>query len=404
MLTRGEQMLDLRRRRMANAPPFFRGGFRPFFFGGAAWALLALAAWLLSLSGTVQLPTAMDALAWHRHEMLFGFVGAVIAGFLLTAIPNWTGRLPIAGPPLAAFAGLWLAARVAVFVSGELGFAFAAALDVGFLLTLAVVAGQEVIAAKNRNVPVVGIVLLLALASALDHAGMAGRIEDSGAGVRLGIGMITVLISLVGGRIVPSFTRNWLARRGVKDGLPTQPGRFDLFCVAVTFVASLAWLLFPSHAVTGALLVLAGVLQFARLLRWKGYRTLSDPLVVMLHVAFLWVPVGLAMLGASILNLTIPQSAAVHALTAGAMAGMILAVMTRATLGHTGRELKANGATQAIYALITLGAITRVAAPLLAERYTELMRGSALLWVAAFGLFLLSYGPILFGPRLGENR
>ena len=404
MQTRGEQMLELRRRRMANSPPFLRGGFRPFFFAGAAWALLALIAWLLSLSGAAELPTAMDALAWHRHEMLFGFVGAVIAGFLLTAIPNWTGRLPIAGPPLAAFAGQWVAARLAVFLSGEVGIVAAAVLDVGFLLVLAAIAGQEVLAAKNRNVPVVGIVLLLALASALDHAGMAGAMEDTGAGVRLAIGMITVLISLIGGRIVPSFTRNWLAKRGVKEGLPTQPGRFDLVCVAVTFAASLAWVLFPSHAVTAGLLLAAGALQLVRLARWKGHRTLADRLVLMLHVAFLWVPVGLLMLGASILDPSFPQSAAVHALTAGAMAGMILAVMTRATLGHTGRELKADGATQAIYALITLGAITRVAAPLLAERYTELMRGSALLWIAAFGLFLLSYGPILFGPRAGDTR
>lgn len=396
MITRGEQMLELRRRRMAGSPPFLRGGFRPFFFGGAAWALIGLVAWLGSLSGLVELPTAMDPLAWHRHEMLFGFVGAVIAGFLLTAIPNWTGRLPIAGAPLAAFAALWLCARLAMLFSGVLGLTLAAVLDVGFLLVLAFIAAQEVLAAKNRNLPVVGIVLLLTVASALDHAAMAGAIDDPLAGVRLGIGMITVLICLIGGRIVPSFTRNWLTKQGVKEGLPTQPGRFDLVSIGVTVVAVLGWVLFPSHAASGALLVAAGLLQLVRLARWKGYRTAADRLVLILHVGFLWVPIGLLLLALSIFQPEFPQSAAVHALTAGAMASMILAVMTRATLGHTGRELKADAATQAIFVLITLGAMTRVAAPIMAERYTELMRGSALLWIAAFGLFLLSYGPILF--------
>src|SRR5689334_20242045 len=151
MTTRGEQMLALRRRRMAATHPFLRGGFRPFFFGGALWAVVALALWLGSLEGTVTLPTALDPLAWHRHEMLFGFVGAVIAGFLLTAIPNWTGRLPIVGKPLLALFGLWLVARLAVLFSGLSGQAPAAVLDVGFFLVLAGLAAREVLKANNRN-------------------------------------------------------------------------------------------------------------------------------------------------------------------------------------------------------------------------------------------------------------
>src|SRR6187551_3140495 len=132
MTTRGEQMLALRKARIAASPPILRGGFRPFFFFGAAWAVIALALWLGALLGGLALPIAFDALSWHRHEMLFGFVGAIVAGFLLTAIPNWTGRLPIAGWPLAALIGLWLAARLAVLWSGPLGLVVAAALDVGF--------------------------------------------------------------------------------------------------------------------------------------------------------------------------------------------------------------------------------------------------------------------------------
>lgn len=404
MLTRGEQMLALRRARMASSPPFLRGGFRPFFLGGAAWAIIALTLWLFSLAGVIELPTAMDALAWHRHEMLFGFVGAVVAGFLLTAIPNWTGRLPIAGPPLALFFGFWLAGRVAVLFSETIGPVPAAVIDVGFLLLLAWIGAQEVLAAKNPNLPVVGMVLFLASANALDHLAMAGLTADPLLGMRVGIAVVTLLIALIGGRIIPSFTRNWLMKRGVRDSLPTQAGRFDIFTIAATAVAFLAWLSMPGIALAGVLLAAAGLLQLVRLVRWQGYRTFADPLVLILHVAFLWVPVGLLLLGATQLGAAIPETAAIHALTAGAMASMILAVMTRATLGHTGRELHADGATRLLYLLITVGAVIRVAAPLEPDHYTELMRTSGILWGGAFLLFLLRYGPILFGRRLGESE
>ena len=404
MLTRGEQMLALRRRRMAASPPFLRGGFRPFFLAGAAWAVCALVLWLLNLSGQFALPTLMDPLSWHRHEMLFGFVGAVVAGFLLTAIPNWTGRLPIAGAPLAAFAALWLAGRLAMLFSGALGADVTAVLDVSFLVLLALIAGREVLAAKNRNVPIVAMVLALALANAIDHLTMAEVITDPLLGVRIAIGVITMLIALIGGRIIPSFTRNWLAKRGEAEHLPTQANRFDLACLAITGVSLLLWVALPASTLTGAALLLAGGLQFTRLARWQGHRTFADPLVLILHVGFLWVPVGLALLGISILSPEVPQSAAVHALTAGAMATMILAVMTRASLGHTARELRADRATQLLYGLVTAGAVARVAAPILVSLYTELMRGSALLWGAAFILFVVRYGPILVGPRVGESR
>src|SRR5688500_7887906 len=174
--TRGERMLALRRARMEASPPFLRGAFRPFFFGGALWAVVALTIWLLALAGFITIPSTFGALAWHRHEMLFGFVGAVIAGFLLTAIPNWTGRLPIAGPPLAMLVGLWLAARLAVLFSASIGMFAAAVLDVGFYLVIVFVGAREVLASKNRNLPVVGVVLLFAAANALDYVAAAGLI------------------------------------------------------------------------------------------------------------------------------------------------------------------------------------------------------------------------------------
>jgi uncharacterized protein involved in response to NO len=403
MKTRGEEMLALRKARMAAAPPFLRGGFRPFFFGGAAWALVALVLWLASLFAGLALPGALTALAWHQHEMLFGFVGAVIAGFLLTAIPNWTGRLPIAGTPLATLAGLWLAARIALFFSQTTGLFAAAVLDVGFYLVLAFVAGREVVVARNRNVPVVGLVLLFAIADALDYAAAGGLLADAQLGIRAGIALVVVLISLIGGRIVPSFTRNWMAKKGLSQGLPGQPSRFDLFTIVATALALLGWIAVPDASGVGAALVAVGLLQLVRLARWRGWRTWSDPLVVVLHVGYSWIPLGLVLLGTSVLGTAVPRSPAIHALTAGAMATMILAVMTRATLGHTGRELKASGATVALYVCVTAGAVLRVLAGVGLVGYRAGVETAGALWGLAFALFVASYGPMLFRSRLGDS-
>ena len=402
MMTRGEQMLALRKSRMAATHPFFRGGFRPFFFGGAAWGLIALTLWLFALAGSLTLPTSFDPLAWHRHEMLFGFVGAVIAGFLLTAIPNWTGRLPIAGKPLGTLFGMWVAGRLSVLFSAELGPVIPAVLDSGFFLALALIAAREVLAANNRNAPIVAMVLLFGLANAIDHAAAGGLLPDPDLGWKFALALVVLMISLIGGRIVPSFTRNWMAKRGLSQGLPTQPGRFDLFVIGATACAFLAWITAPPGMLTGGLLVAAGVLQALRLARWGGRRTVSDPFVFILHVGYAWVPAGILLLGLSSAGLAVPRSAAIHALTAGAMSTMILAVMTRASLGHTGRELRANGATVAIYGLVTAGALLRVAAPLGYSDYMRAMQVSGFAWAGAFLLFLLAYAPVLWGPRLGE--
>ena len=395
-------MLALRRARMAAAPPILRGGFRPFFIGGALWAVVALALWLIALAGQLTIPSAFDPQEWHRHEMLFGFVGAVIAGFLLTAIPNWTGRLPIAGLPLASLFGLWLAGRIAMLFSATLGPAIAAVIDVGFYLVLAAVAAREVIEANNRNVPIVGLVLLFGVANGLDHWAAAGSIIDPASPWKLAVGLVTLMIALIGGRIVPSFTRNWLAKRGVTRGLPGQPNRFDLIAIALTALALLSWIAAPSGWLPGALLAAAATAQGIRLGRWKGWKAVRDPLVLILHVGYAWVPIGLGLLAAVELGAPFPQSAAVHALAAGAMGTMILAVMTRASLGHTGRELRAGLATSIIYLLVTAGAALRVAAPLGAVDYTMGMEVAGLCWLGSFVLFIVSYGPILFAPRLGE--
>lgn len=385
---------------LMNLPPILRAGFRPFFLGGPFWALTVVVLWVCSLAGEVTLPTGFDPLAWHRHEMLFGYLSAVIAGFLMTAIPNWTGRLPLAGAPLAGLAGLWLAARLAVLFSSVTGILLAALLDVGFLVILAAVCAREVFAAKNRNFPVVFIVLLFAIASASDYAQAFGAAVPDGLGWRAGFALVLVLISTIGGRIIPSFTRNWLTKRGCKHGLPGQPLAYDKATIALTAVALLAWCAMPDISWTGWLLMLAGAAQAIRLGRWSGFRTVQDPLVLILHVGYAWLPIGLLLLGISHFTSEVLPTMGLHALGAGAMATMTLAVMTRATLGHTGRELRADAWTTVIYVLVTAGAVVRVAAPRLPWGYMRLIEIAGSLWAGAFVLFLLSYGPKLLGSRL----
>jgi len=402
IVTRGEQMLALRKRRMAAAHPFLRGGFRPFFFGAATWAVIAIALWLCELVGAISLLTAFDEVAWHRHEMLFGFVGAAVCGFLLTAIPNWTGRLPIAGKPLLTLFGLWAAARLAVLFSALIGLWPAAILDVGLFVSLAGLAAREVIASKNRNVPIVGLVFVFGLADATDYAEAAGAISG-GLGWRGAIALMIVMISVIGGRIIPSFTRNWMVKGGTTRALPTQPQAFDLLVIAVTAVSLLFWLGFRDQHLTGFMLILAAAAQGLRLSRWGGHRTFADPLVLVLHLGYLWVPVGLFLLGLTVTGVQIPESAGVHALTAGAMTTMILAVMSRASLGHTGRDLNASPMTVAAYACVTLGAVVRVVASMGIGPYALMLDIAGALWGTALLLFVIVYRPILWRPRVGEQ-
>lgn len=396
-------MLALRKRRMAASIPFLRGGFRPFFFGAAVWAVIAIALWLCELAGQVAIPSAFEAVAWHRHEMLFGFVGAAVSGFLLTAIPNWTGRLPIAGKPLLALFGTWATARVAVLISSLLSLWPAAILDVGLFVTLALLAAREVIASKNRNVPVVGLVLLFGVADALDYLGAAGVLNEN-VGWRAAIALVVVMISMIGGRIIPSFTRNWMVKRGMSRSLPVQPQQLDLIVIASTALALASWVAFPHEKRVGFILILAAAAQALRLSRWGGYRTASDPLVLILHVGYAWIPIGLLLLGLSVARVDVPESTGVHALTAGAMTTMILAVMTRASLGHTGRDLKAAPVTIGAYMCVTIGAVLRVVASLGVGSYALMLDVAGMFWSVGLVLFLIVYTPILWSPRAGESR
>lgn len=388
----------------ASSPVWLQGGYRLLFACGALWAVATVTLWVGSLAGHWMLPTAMAPLAWHQHEMLFGYLGAVIGGFVSAALPNWTGRPTVTGWRVAAIVGLWLAARLAILFSTMVPPLVGAVLDVAYLLILLAYAAREIFASGNRNKPILIVLFLFAAACALDHAAAMGALADPALGMRMGFALVLLLIALIGGRITPAFTRNWLMRQGRDDGLPTLPNRFDMAVLGATALALAVWVADPAAAVAGGLLLAAAGLQAIRLARWAGLKARHDPLVFILHLSYAWLPLGLAMLGATILHPFIPASSALHALAAGAMATMTLAVMTRATRGHTGRPLEADRFTITIYVLVHLGALLRVAAPLLPFDYLSLVALAAGLWSTAFLLFLLIYGPMALRPAKGSRR
>lgn len=381
-------------RRAYAGPALFSFGFRPFFLLGALWAALAVPLWLWSLFGGGPGELTRD---WHVHEMLFGFLAAIVGGFLTTAVPNWTGRLPVLGLPLAGLAALWIAGRAAM-LAPSLPPPAAAAVDSAFLVVFAGVIWREVVAGRNwRNLPVAGLVSLLALANIAFH--LTRGLWDPAVGERMAMAVAAVLIALIGGRIVPSFTRNWLRAQAVAGGQPAVFGHIDRAALTLTVAAAVAWIVLPTSVVAGSLLALAGAANLLRLARWRGWLTGREPLVWILHLGYGWLGAGLLLVGLSVLDPALPRTAGVHALTAGAIGVMTLAVMTRATRGHTGRPLAADGATLAIYLAINAAALVRVAAPFTGEAQTAVLALSALFWSGAFGGFVLAYWRMLTAPR-----
>lgn len=381
------------RYRSTDTWPVLSAGFKPFFLAAGVWACLAMLIWVLMLRGVVDLPTAFDPITWHFHELLFGFVAAAIGGFLLTAIPNWTGRLPLQGGPLGALVLLWLLGRGAVAVSAWTGPVIAAIADLAFLVALFAVVAREIIAGRNwRNAPMMAALAFLIAANALIHIGYVGDTDWTGIGKRLAIGVVILLISLVGGRIIPSFTANWLRRRDA-ERFPAAFGPFDKATLALSLLALLGWIVFDLIPATGALLIAAAGAHTIRLFRWQGGATGPEPLLWILHIAYAWVPVGFALLG---LSAWMPDLAttAIHALTAGAMGTMILAVMTRATLGHSGRELTAGKGTVAVYLLVLVATAARLVAPFLDNGYAGALDLAGAAWIAAFALFVALYLPL----------
>jgi uncharacterized protein involved in response to NO len=324
---------------------------------------------------------------------------AAIAGFLLTAIPNWTGRLPVSGSPLALLAGLWLLGRVACLISALVPPWIAITADLSFPVALIGVAAREIVVGRNwRNLPMVAPVSVLGIANLLMHLEADGVAVPSGLGWRLGLAAVIVLISVMAGRIVPSFTRNWLAKRPGSD-LAAGHGRIDQVALGILHAGLIGWAFLPEFRPIGLLLLVGAAINLWRLLRWRGIATTAEPLLLVLHVGYAWLVLGVALLGLAVLGADVPFSAAIHALTAGAIGTMILAVMTRATRGHSGRDLSADRVTVLIYGLVSLAAITRIAAAFGVAWTMPLLIISASLWIAAFAGFVFGYGPMLILPR-----
>ena len=389
-------------RRAWAGPTLFTYGFRPFFLGAGLWAALAMVLWMGVLSRGWHLPTAFDSVSWHAHEFMFGYLGSVIAGFLLTAVPNWTGGLPIVGWRLVGLFGLWLAGRVVVLVSGYAAPVPVALVDLAMPLVLGAALLREIVAGKNwRNLPVVGLLGLFAFANAVFHCEAArGQFAAQGLGLRLGLAAAVMMVALIGGRIVPSFTRNWLANNH-PGRLPVPPEQtFDKAALALLLAAVLSWSVWPAAALSAGLLGLAGAAHALRLARWAGDRTLAEPLVWVLHVAYAFVPLGaLGLAVAHWAPQVLPVAAAQHLWMAGTIGLMSVAVMSRATRGHTGHALSAGARTVAIYGGLAAAALVRLAGGMYPAAASVLYVVSGALWVAAFAGFVALYGPMLVAPR-----
>lgn len=378
-----------------SGPVLFSYGFRPFFLGGGLWAVLAMLLWIAALAGHAAPGGGYGAAHWHMHEMLFGFSSAVLAGFLMTAIPNWTGRMPLSGRPLMVLAALWLAGRLAFTFPPGGSVSAGVLVDALFLPVMAAVFAVEIVAGRKwRDLKVVGMVAVLALANIGFHLSVL-RGGDPAMAARAAVSAYVLLIVIIGGRITPSFTRNWLARRG-PGPLPAPYGRFDTLVACASATALAGWVAAPEALVVALAALVAAGLNLARLARWRGWRTAREPLVLSLHGGYLMLSLGFAAVGLAGLGV-VGMAAALHVFGIGAIGGEMLAVMTRATRGHTGRALTASAATSAGYLAIHAAALLR----LLAEfgDYDLMIRLAGAAWILAFGLFCIEHGPMLLKSR-----
>ncbi|MEP3277408.1 MAG: NnrS family protein [Stappiaceae bacterium] len=380
-------------------PAFLSGGFRPFFLLGAFYSGLSILLWLPIFYGKLEMSTLFSPVDWHIHELYFGFLPAVITGFLFTAVPNWTGRLPIRGMPLAWLVLLWVTGRIAISFSVLIGWKAAMIIDVAFLSAIVTVTAREIMAGSNwRNLKVLAPLTILLLANIGFHL-EAHYNGVSDISRRLATLAVITLIMLIGGRIIPSFTRNWLAREN-PGRMPIQFAKLDMIAIAVSVIAMADWVIAPQSSPAAPLLITAAVFQIVRLARWAGYRTIGEPLVTVLHISYLFIPVGFALIALSIAAPgSFSQVAGVHALSVGAIGGMTLSVMVRASLGHMGQRLHAGPMIVTMFAAVFLAAIARIMLALDFGPYDLLLHLAGLGWLMAFVGFSVRFAPSLLRAR-----
>lgn len=388
---------DFPRGMSRTGPVLFSYGFRSFFLASALWAIASLVLWVAYLSFGIPVASDYGTLYWHAHEMLFGFAPAVLAGFLLTAIPNWTGRLPIAGRPLAILFAIWCAGRIAMLLSGSIGIVLASAVDSLFLPVMLVISAREVMAGRKwKDLKVIAGLFILSLANLVFHI----QVID-GAGpelaIRLGIGAYVLLVTIVGGRILPSFTRNWINQFGRTD-FPVPYNSFDATTIIVGAVALVLWASVPDSTATCGTAGVAAILNTIRLVRWRGWTTWPEPILFVLHATFIFVPFGFAAIALQASG-WLPEVGVLHIFAIGTISMMMLAVMTRATRGHTGRKLKSSRMTNISYVLLGCVALVRPLAELVPALSTEILAVAAIGWTASFGLFVVEHAPLLWSGR-----
>jgi uncharacterized protein involved in response to NO len=381
-------------------PAFLSYGFRPFFLSAALFAGLAVPAWVLILSGAGQSSFFYPPREWRVHEMLFGFLPAVMTGFLLTAIPSWTDRPPVRGMSLLLMLLVWLAGRLAIAVPWPAPLMIGV-VDGAFLILLATIVWREIAAAKAWDRSPIGVLIgLYASANILFHV-LALRGAETDIPERMAFAFIMLLLTLIGGRVTPTFTGEYLASQGIAGQSPSF-SPIDRLSIALAGMAAVAWIAQPQATATGWILAAAGAANSVRLSRWRGWVTWHEPLVLILHVGYGWLALSMLALGTAILGLGLRPADAVHALTTGAVGSMTLAIMTRATLGHTGRPRHADSMTVMIYFLVNLGALVRVFGTTTGLSTNLLLSLAAAAWSSAYLLFAIIYGPFLSRPGLDE--
>jgi len=351
-------------------------GFRTFYSLASIFAIVAIILWLSAFAGFASTGAYLPGVVWHSHDMLFGFAIAVISGFLLTAVRNWTGLPTPTGAVLAMMAALWLAARILI-VTGPA--AIAALVDVMFLPVLAIAIAGPILRSKNkRNYKVLAIILMLAVSHGVYHLAS----------------LVIILMAIVGGRVIPAFTRN---------AIPSATSRHEPWVEVITFasmilvvvVTSLAGFWVPPPIFMALLLIIAAASHATRLALWDPVKTIHDPLLWMLPAAYSWIPFAFLLRALAAMNI-IPAGAWIHAMTMGAVSALMLAMMMRSSLGHTGRNLVASKADMAAFLLLQVAAIVRVIASIVAgETYQQWIVASGLIWALAFLVFVTRYLPML---------
>ena len=374
-------------------PTLLSYAFRPFFLLSGLFATLVVLLWLMTLHG-LGLPAITPL--WHAHEMLVGFAMAAVAGFSLTAVAVWTGRPALYGVPLAWLLFCWLAGRLAMVLSGWIPAGLVMLLDMLFPVLLCVLLAREIIGGGNRrNYLLIMVTAVMASVNGVYHLGINQVVPN---GDRLAIYLLIhtmlLLVTIIAGRIVPSFTGNWLRMQGRKH-LPLISVGLDLSVILLTVLVGLAASFSPAHPVTGALAFAAALAHGFRLSRWRGFATTSNPLLFVLHAAYAWLPIGYALMGCSVFGWLFPPTTALHALTMGAIGSMVLAMTTRVALGHTGRPLQAARATVAAYWILMIAVVVRVLGPLTGKFYLLMIDVSAVGWMLAFAIFVWVHWPIL---------